>query len=118
MTVVAEQRALSRVGAIRDVAVSPAIRQAIDLLSKGLPVPPETWEALEAAFVDALMFSAGLRPGGMLNDGAASARVLAYHDLSRLTELLLLWSHDSIKYSEIAYLASQLDLTPQPPGAG
>jgi hypothetical protein len=68
--------------------------------------------------VDALMYSAGLRPGRMISDGAASAHVLAYHDLARLTELLLLWRHDSIMYSEIAYVAKQIDLTPQPSGVG
>ena len=104
-TVASAPRALGRVGAIRDIAVPPVIRQVIDLLSKGLPVSQDKWEALEAAYVDALMYTAGLRPGRMINDAAASPRVLAYHDLSRLTELLLLWRHDNIKYPEIAYLA-------------
>jgi hypothetical protein len=115
-TVAAAQRALGRVGAIRDIAVPPVIRQVIDLLSKGLPVPQDKWEALEAAYVEALMYAAGLRPGRMVNDGAASPHVLGYHDLSRLTELLLLWRLDSIKYPEIAYIAKQIDLTPQLPG--
>jgi hypothetical protein len=76
------------------------IRQVIDLLSKGLPVPQDRWQALEAAHVDALIYTAGLRPGRMINDGAASPHVLAYHDLSRLTELLLLWRLDNIAYPE------------------
>jgi hypothetical protein len=106
------------VGAIRDIAVPPAIRQVIDLLSRGLPAPPDKWQALEEAQVDALMYSAGLRPGRMVSVGAASAHVLAYHDLSRLTELLLLWRLDSIKYPEIEYLAKQIHLTPQLSGVG
>jgi hypothetical protein len=64
-------------------------------------------------FRHALTYTAWLRPGRMINDGAASPHVLAYHDLSRLTELLLLWRLDSIKYPEISYLARQIDLTPQ-----
>jgi hypothetical protein len=43
--------------------------------------------------------------------------VRAYHDLTRLAELLLLWNLDGadrkIKYPEIAYLAEQIKLTPQ-----
>jgi hypothetical protein len=33
--------------------------------------------------------------------GLLSAHVLAYHDVSQLTVLLLLWRHDSIKYPEM-----------------
>ena len=112
-TVASAHRVLGRVGAMRDIAVAPVIRQVIDLLSNGLPVLQDKWQALEAAHVDALMYTAGLRPGRMVNDGAASPHVLAYHDLSRLTELLLLWRLDSPKYPEISYLAGQIDLTPQ-----
>jgi hypothetical protein len=54
----------------------------------------------------------------MVNDEAASAHVLAYHDLSRLTELLLLWRHADIKYPEIAYLAGHISLAPQLSGVG
>ena len=104
---------LGRAGAIRDLAVPPVIREVIDVLSKGVPVKPDKWQALEAAHVAALMYSAGLRPGRMLNDEAAGAHVGAYHDLARLVELLLLWRLDSIKYPEIAYLAGQINLTPQ-----
>jgi hypothetical protein len=96
--------------------VAPAIRQVIDLLSNGLPVAQDKWQALEAAHVDALMYTAGLRPGRMINDGAASPHVLAYHDLSRLTELLLLWRLDSPKYPEMSYLAGQIHLTPHMSG--
>jgi len=117
-TVTAAQQVLGRVGAIRDIAVPPVIRHVIDLLSKGLRVPDDKWQDVEAAYVDALMYTAGLRPGRMFNDGAASAQVLAYHDLSRLTELLLLWRHDGIKHPEIAYLARQIALTPQPSVVG
>ena len=99
-TLASAQRVLGRVGAIRDIAVPPVIRHVIDVLSKGLPMPDDKWQALEAAYVDALMYTAGLRPGRMNNDGAASAHVLAYHDLSRLTELLLLWRHDDVTYPQ------------------
>jgi hypothetical protein len=117
-TVASAQRVLGRVGAIRDIAVPPVIRQVTDQLSKGLPVPGDKWGALEAAYVEALMYAAGLRPGRMVNDGAASAHVLGYHDLSRLTELLLLWHRDSIVYPEIEYLAKQISLTPHLSGLG
>jgi hypothetical protein len=59
------------------------------------------------------MNSSGLRPGLMLNDDEAGAHVRGYHDLTLLTELLLLWRLDSTKYPEIAYLAGQINLTPQ-----
>ena len=112
-TVAAAHVALGRAGAVRDVAVPPAIRAVLDLLGKGLPVPADNWQALEAAHFDAVIYSAGLRPGQMVNEAGASAHVLAYQDLARLTELLLLWHHDSTKYPEIAYVARQIDLTPQ-----
>ena len=111
-TVAATQTALGRAGAIRDLAVSPVIREVLDLLGKGLPVREERWQALDAAHVEAVMNSASLRPGLMLNDEAAGAHARAYHDLARLTELLLLWRLDSTKYPEIAYLAGQINLTP------
>ena len=47
-----------------------------------------------------------------------SAHVVAYHDLSRLVELLLLWRLDSPAYPEISYLAGQIALTPQLSGVG
>lgn len=56
----------------------------------------------------------------MLNDEAASPYVLAYHDLARLIEILLLWNLDDdtdgpgIKYPEIAYLAEQIHRAPKP----
>ena len=115
-TVAAAHLVLGRAGAIRDVAVPPVIREVLDLLGKGLPVPQDRWQGLEAAHIDAVMYSAGLRPGRMVNDGAASAHVLAYHDLARVTELLLLWHLDSIKYPEIAYVAGQINLTPHQGG--
>jgi hypothetical protein len=58
-TLASAQRALGREGAIRDIAVPPVIRQVIDVLSKGLPVPDDKWQALEAAYVDALMYPLG-----------------------------------------------------------
>jgi hypothetical protein len=58
------------------------------------------------------MAGAGLRPGRMAADPSVAAHVLAYHDLARLIELLLLWRLDSVAYPEIAYLAGQITLTP------
>jgi hypothetical protein len=111
-TVAAVNTVLGRAAQIRDLAVPPVIREVVDVLGKGVTVLAQRWQALEAAHVDALMNSAGLRPGRMLNDTAASPHVLAHHDLARLTELLLLWRMDSTKYPEIAYLAGQISLTP------
>jgi hypothetical protein len=111
-TVAAAQLALGRAGAIRDVAVPPVIREVLDLLGKGLPVPQDVWQGLEAAHVEALMNSSALRPGLMLNDGGPGAHVGACHDLAMLAELLLLWRLDSTKYPEIAYLAGQINFTP------
>ena len=80
-TVAAAQMALGRAGAIPDFAVPHVVREVLDLLGKGLPVPQERWQKLEAAQVDAVMNSAGLRPGRMVNDTSASPHVLAYYDL-------------------------------------
>lgn len=115
-TLASTHAVLGRVGAIRDFAVPPVVRQVMDLLSKGLPVPQDKWQAMEAAHIDALMYSASLRPGRMVNDEASGVHVGAYHDLARLAELLLLWRLDSIKYPEIAYLAGQINLTPHMSG--
>jgi hypothetical protein len=112
-TVAAAQLVLGRASAIRDLAVAPVIREVLDVLGKGLRVPQDSWQALEGAHVEAVMNSSGLRPGLMFNDDAAGAHVRAYHDLTLLTELLLLWHLDSTKYPEIAYLAGQINLTPQ-----
>ncbi|PBA42294.1 hypothetical protein CKJ63_07390 [Mycobacterium avium] len=117
-TVAAAQRALGRAGSIPDLAVAPAIREVLDLLGQGLPVPASRWQELEAAHIGVLMSGAGLRPGRVGSDAAAAVHVLAYHDLSRLIELLLLWRLDSIAYPEIAYLASQIQLSPWISGVG
>jgi hypothetical protein len=111
-TVSAAQMALGRAGSIPDLAVTPAIREVLDLLGQGLPVPSSRWQELEAAHIGVVMAGAGLRPGRMAADSGAVAHVLAYHDLARLIELLLLWRLDSIAYPEIAYLAGQISFTP------
>jgi hypothetical protein len=111
-TLAAAQLALGRAGAIPDLAVAPAIREVLDLLGQGVPVPADRWQDLEAARIAAVMSGAGLRPGRAYSDGAASAHGWAYHDLTRLIELLLLWRLDGIAYPEIAYLAGQIHLTP------
>ena len=73
---------------------------------------------LSVAYNVAITSAAGLRPGWMGVDEVASPHVLAYHDLSRLMELLLLWRSDApsnrdIPYADIAYLAQQIDETPR-----
>lgn len=117
-TLAAADAALWRAGTLRDLAVPPVIRETLHTLRDGLPVPAEQWKALQAAFIDAVSMGSGLRPGRMLDDDPASPHVLAYHDLTRLIEILLLWNLDddadgpAIKYPEIAYLAEQISLTP------
>ncbi|SBS76609.1 putative methyl-accepting chemotaxis sensory transducer [uncultured Mycobacterium sp.] len=111
-TVSAAQMALGRAGSIPDLAVTPAIREVLDLLGQGLPVPSLRWQELEAAHIGVVMAGAGLRPGRMAAYPGAGAHVLANHDLARLIELLLLWRLDSIAYPEIAYLAGQISFTP------
>jgi hypothetical protein len=111
-TVSAAQMALGRAGSIPDLAVKPAIRDVLDLLGQGLPVPSSRWQELEVAHIGAVMAGAGLRPGRMAADPSVAAHVLAYHDLARLIELLLLWRLDSVAYPEIGYLAGQITLTP------
>lgn len=115
-TVSAAQIALGRAGSMPDLAVSPAIREVLDLLSQGQPVPAHQWQELEAAHIAAVMAGAGLRPGRMAVDTGASAHVVAYHDIARLIELLLLWRLDSIAYPEIAYLAGQIHMAPRMAG--
>lgn len=117
-TVSAAQRALGRAGSIPDFAVSPVIREVLDLLSQGLPVHASRWQELEAAHIGVLMSGAGLRPGRLGSDAGAVAHVLAYHDLARLIELLSLWRLEAIAYPEIAYLAGQIQLSPWMAGVG
>jgi hypothetical protein len=112
-TVSAGQIALGRAGAIPDLAVSPAIREVLEQLRLGHPVPPGRWQELEAAHIGVLMSGAGLRQGRMAVDSSTVGHMLAYHDLARLLELLLLWRLDSVAYPEIAYLAGQIHLTPR-----
>lgn len=116
-TAAAAQLALARAGGIPDLAVPPTIRGVVDLLSQGQPVPSGRWQDLEASHGVVVTTGAGLRTGGMGVDTAVRAHVLAYHDLARLVELLLLWRHDSLDYPEIAYLAGQIHLTPRTTGA-
>lgn len=116
-TAAAAHEALGRACSLPDLLVPPVIREVLDLIGRGLQVAGERWEALRCAGYEASGMGAGLRPGRMLDDDAASPRVLAYHDLSRLIELLLLWDLDndvdgpSMKYPEIAYLARQIKET-------
>ena len=87
-------------------------------MGQGLPVPASRWQQLEAAHIGALMSGAGLRPGRLGSDAGAAAHVLAYHDLARLIELLLLWRLDSIAYPEIAYLGKLIEWLLWMMGAG
>jgi len=117
-TVTAAQLALGRAGAVQDLAVPPVIREVLDMLANGLPVPRDRWQALEAAGINAMVTSSGIRPGWGANTEPASAYALACHDLTRLCELLLLWNlgdaadGSTVKYAEIAYLAMQIHSTP------
>lgn len=113
MTQEAAEAALGRAGAVRDLAVAPVIREILGTLRSGVPVKQERWVALEGAYFEAVGMGTSLRPG-LINRDGASPHVLAYFDLSRLIEILLLWSLDDetggrgIKYPEIAYLTRQI----------
>lgn len=113
MTQEAAEAALGRAGAVRDLAVAPVIREVLATLRSGVPVKQQRWTALEGAYFEAVGMGTSLRPG-LINRDGASPHVLAYFDLSRLIEILLLWSLDSesggrgIKYPEIAYLTRQI----------
>jgi len=112
-TVSAAQVALGRAAAIADFAVSPVIREVLDLLGQGLPVPQNRWQELEATHIGAVMSGAGLRPGRFGNDAGTAPHVLAYHDVARLIELLMLWRAETVAYPEIAYLAGQIHMAPR-----
>lgn len=113
MTQEAAEAALGRAGAVRDLAVAPVIREVLGTLRSGVPVKQQRWTALEGAYFEAVGMGTSLRPG-LINRDGASPHVLAYFDLSRLIEILLLWSLDNetggrgIKYPEIAYLTRQI----------
>jgi len=114
-TLSAAEMALGRAGSVRDLAVSPVIREILQLLGNGLPVSHDRWRALEAESVTAAANGSAMRPGWLAGNEVASPYVLACHDLARLTELLLLWNPDNgpdIKYADIAYLAMQIVSTP------
>lgn len=114
-TLAAANTVLGRVGALPDLPVPPVIREVIDLMAKGVPVPRARWTALADARWNVVGMGSGLRPGRILGDDAASPHVRSYHDLARLIELLLLWDLDNdadgpaIKHPEIAYLARQIE---------
>ena len=117
-TTAAAHVALSRAGAIPDLVVPSVIREVLDMVGRGLKVSAQVWDRLSVAYNVAITSAAGLRPGWMGVDEVASPHVLAYHDLSRLMELLLLWRSDApsnrdIPYADIAYLAQQIDETPR-----
>lgn len=113
MTQEAAEAALGRAGAVRDLAVAPVIREVLGTLRSGVPVKQDRWTALEGAYFEAVGMGTSLRPGLVGRDGV-SPHVLAYFDLARLIEILLLWSLDGetggrgIKYPEIAYLTRQI----------
>ena len=113
MTQEAAEAALGRAGAVRDLAVPPVIREILGTLRSGVPVRQDRWTALEGAYFDAVGMGTSLRPGLISRDGA-SPHVLAYFDLSRLIEILLLWclgdetGRRGVKYPEIAYLTREI----------
>jgi hypothetical protein len=112
VTTGAASRALARAGALPDVAVPPVIRAVLEQLGQGQPVPDASWLDLQTAHISSLMTGAGSRPGRLPGDTGAGPHVLAYHDLTRLIELLLLWRRDEMAYPEIAYLGLQIQQTP------
>lgn len=113
MTQEAAETALGRAGAVRDLAVPPVIREILSTLRGGVPVKQERWTALEGAYFEAVGMGTSLRPG-LISTEVASPHALAYFDLARLIEILLLWNLTdepggrSIKYPEIAYLSRQV----------
>ncbi|WP_373145948.1 hypothetical protein [Mycobacterium marinum] len=117
-TQAAAHTALRRAGALPHITVPPAIRSVLELLNKGMPVPDEQWQKLTEASYLTVLTGSGLRPGLMANSGWARPDVHAYHDLSLLIEMLLLWDLEhspdgpTIKYPDIDYLARQIEHTP------
>lgn len=110
----AAETVLGRAGAVRDLAVPPAIREVLGTLRSGVPVKSERWADLAAAYFDAVGMGTALRPGLISSDGPASAHVRSLFDLARLIEIVLRWNLDDttdgpgIKYPEIAYAAMQI----------
>lgn len=116
-TAEAAQLALSRAGALPDLAVPPVIREVLDSVKRGIKVSPQLWNDLQVAHSVAVTTGAGLRPGLLGTDEVASPHVLAHFDLARLMEILQLWRSDSgdrrdLQYADIAYLAKQISDTP------
>jgi hypothetical protein len=115
MTQTAADTTLRRAGGLLDFVVPPVIREVMELLGNGVRVPPDRWVDLQSAMLEAVGTGAALRPGRMPGDLAASPHARSYHDLARLTEMLLLWNLDEtdneIKYPELAYLARQIELS-------
>ena len=109
---------LDRASALRDFAVPAVVREVMDLMGNGQPVPQDRWNILAAEYVNASLNNAALRPGRLPGDAGASAHALAYHDLTRVIELLLLWKEEELKYPEIAYVAAQIQMTPRLSGVG
>ena len=110
----AAETALGHAGAVRDLAVPPVIREILATLRSGVPVKPERWADLAAAYFETVGMGTALRPGLIGSDGPASAHVRALFDLARLIEIVLRWNLDDttdgpgIKYPEIAYSAIQI----------
>ncbi|WP_157681557.1 methyl-accepting chemotaxis sensory transducer [Mycobacterium sp. JS623] len=112
-TLTAADTTMRRAGELLDFVVPPVVREVVDLLGKGVRVPPDRWVNLQSAMLEAVGTGAALRPGRMHGDMPASAHARSYHDLARLMEMLLLWNLDEtdneIKYPELAYLARQIE---------
>ncbi len=98
---------------VRDLAVPPVIREILGTLRSGVPVRQDRWTALEGAYFDAVGMGTSLRPGLISRDGA-SPHVLAYLNLSRLIEILLLWclgdetGGRGVKYPDIVDLTREI----------
>jgi len=111
-TQTAVQVVLERLGMVRDFETPPVIREVMDALREGVPVRENSWEKLKSVLQDAAVTGSALRPGWIPDDGPASAQVRAYHDVSRLAELLLLWSNPTMAHAELSYLALIISRTP------
>lgn len=74
-TLAAAQMALDRAGMVPDVVVPPVIREVLDTLGRGVPVPAGRWREVLAAHLEVLMAGAGLRPGRWQRRWATRQRI-------------------------------------------
>lgn len=99
--------ALARASTLLGLSVPPVLRHVLATLA-GESVTDEQWTELEMVKLNAVMDSAGQRPGMLADSGGASPYARSYHNLARAAELLLLWRSDEPPCPEIAYVAWQI----------